>query len=442
MSFVVPPTGFESVEVSGALLVRPIDVAERLGWNAYMARFHYLGKSYLVGESLRYAAFVGETLVALLGWSAASLHNRQRDEYIGWDKPQRNARLQNVVTQARFLILPWIKQPNLASQILAANLRRLSVDWQRRYGHRVVLAETYVDTSRFLGTCYRASNWVCVGQTRGYSKNDYTYQFHGNAKSVWLYPLEKNFRAHLCEPTQPQSEPKETKTMAMTLDVNQLPLAGAGGLFDVLATVVDPRKKRGVRHKMQGLLAICVCGALAGCKSFAALGEWAAAQSRETLLRFGSKRGKAPNEITLRRALQSVDVVEIDTKIGEWVAEQLRLGKGALALDGKVVRGSSDGERSAVHLLSAVVHKTGVVVSQVRVDSKTNEIPCVKPLLEDLHIAGCVVTADALHAQTETARFIVEEKKADYLFIVKENQPTLRNDIATCFDLDLGASPP
>jgi hypothetical protein len=440
MNLVAPRTDFESVEVTGSLLVRPIDPAERLGWQAYMARFHYLGKSHLVGESLRYAAFVGETLVALLGWSAASLHNRLRNEYVGWDEHQRRAHLQDVVSNARFLILPWIHQPNLASRILGANLRRLPSDWQRVYGHRVVLAETYVDTTRFLGTCYRASNWVCVGQTRGYSKSGYTYQFHGKAKSVWLYPLEKNFRAQLCKQPQRQPEVKETKTMAIALDVDQLPLAGAGGLFDVLATIVDPRKKRGIRHKMQGLLAICICGALTGCKSFAALGEWAVAQSRETLLRFGSKRGKAPNEITLRRALQRVDVAEVDRKIGDWVVEQLRLGKGALALDGKVVRGSSDGERPAVNLLSAVVHKTGVIVSQVRVDSKTNEIPCVKPLLENLHIEGCVVTADALHTQTETARFLVEEKKADYLFIVKENQPTLRSDIATC--LELGASPP
>jgi hypothetical protein len=135
-----------------------------------------------------------------------------------------------------------------------------------------------------------------------------------------------------------------------------------------------------------------------------------------------------------------VDVVEVDKKIGDWVAEQLHLGKGALALDGKVVRGSGDGETPAVNLLSAIVHKTGVVVSQVRVDSKTNEIPCVKPLLENLGIEGCVVTADALHTQTETARFLVEDKKADYVFTVKENQPTLLNDVVTCFEL--GASPP
>jgi hypothetical protein len=83
-----------------------------------------------------------------------------------------------------------------------------------------------------------------VGQTRGYCKSGYTYEFHGKAKSVWLYPLEKNFRAHLCKQTQAEPEAKETKTMAMTLDVEALPLAGAGGLFDVLATIVDPRKKR------------------------------------------------------------------------------------------------------------------------------------------------------------------------------------------------------
>ena len=134
-----------------------------------------------------------------------------------------------------------------------------------------------------------------------------------------------------------------------------------------------------------------------------------------------------------------VDPAEVDRVTGAWVAEQVKLRGQAISVDGKTLRGSSDGEQKAVHLLSAIVHGQGTVVAQVAVGNKTNEIPCIKPLLADLDIAGAVVTADALHTQQETARYLVEEKQADYVFTVKDNQPTLRQDIA---DLHLEAFPP
>jgi hypothetical protein len=111
----------------------------------------------------------------------------------------------------------------------------------------------------------------------------------------------------------------------------------------------------------------------------------------------------------------------------------------SLALDGKTVRGSGDADKSALHLLSAVLHGSGMVVAQVAVESKTNEIPQVEPLLDGLDLRGAVVTADALHTQKKTARYLVKEKEADYVFTVKDNQPTLRQDIAT---LGLDAFPP
>jgi hypothetical protein len=130
---------------------------------------------------------------------------------------------------------------------------------------------------------------------------------------------------------------------------------------------------------------------------------------------------------------------EVDAAISRWILEQgIRLDE-AIALDGKVSRGSADGDTPAVHLLSALLQREGVVIRQVRVSDKTNEIPCVKPLLHDLPIEGAMVTADALHTQHETARFLVEEKKADSLFIAKDNQPPLRKDLEL---LGLTAIPP
>lgn len=173
------------------LEVRPVMNEERAGFGAYMQQYHYLGDSPLVGESLRYAAWLGGELVALLGWSEATKHNASRERYIGWDSTCRSKQLHLVVNNARFLILPWVKQHNLASRVLGANLRRLSSDWQVVHGHPVLLAETFVDRARFHGTCYRASNWVSVGQTKGWARHGQSYEKHGRPKEVLLYLLHR-----------------------------------------------------------------------------------------------------------------------------------------------------------------------------------------------------------------------------------------------------------
>jgi len=418
------------------LLVRPICGEELLTWRAHIERFHYLGDAALVGESIRYVAYLDGELVALLSWGAAALRNTPRDRYIGWDQAAKKAKLNLVVNNARFLVLPHRSQHNLASRVLAANLRRLSRDWARVYGHSVVLAETFVDTSRFRGICYQASNWTCVGETKGWSKSGGTYRFNGQPKSVWLYALRRDFRKQLGTSADEHS-PKEHW---MALDVEKLPLQGQGGLFDILAKCPDTRCARGIRHKLQGILAIGICATLAGARSINAITQWAAEQSAETLRRFGSKRGKPPSDRTLRRVFATVNVAEIDRRTGEWVAQQQGLlPKGGLAIDGKTERGSRDGDTAARHLLSAVVHGNATVVAQVAVDSKTNEITQVEPLFKGMDIKGQVVTADALLTQKEIGRHLVEDKEADFVFPVKGNQPTLQQDIET---LHLDAFPP
>lgn len=221
----------------------------------------------------------------------------------------------------------------------------------------------------------------------------------------------------------------------MTLDVDKLPLDGEGGLFSVLATVTDRRKPRGIRHSMQSVLAMATCAVLAGQRAFTGIEEWARDQPKEVLKRLGCKYRQPPSERTFRRVLKHlVDEEEVDEKLGLWVAQQQTVLKGmGIALDGKTLRGSRDGDKKGVHLLSAVVHGSSVVVAQTRVSDKTNEIPCVKPLLAELDIAGAVVTADAMHTQKETARHLVEDRKADYVLTVKDNQPTMREDIEELF---------
>ena len=179
------------------LEVRPITAEERVGWRVYIDRYHYLGWRPLVGEQLLYAAYVDTELVALLGWASAALHVPARDRFIGWDEQTKRERLQLVANNVRFLVLPWVRVRNLASKVLGANLRRLSADWEKRWGHPLHLAETFVDASRFRGTCYRASNWIHLGQTAGRSKRGNRYHHGATPKAIYVYGLGRGARARL-----------------------------------------------------------------------------------------------------------------------------------------------------------------------------------------------------------------------------------------------------
>ncbi len=427
--------------LSGALVVRPILESERLWWRAYMDRYHYLGNCRMVGESLRYVALVGTEPVALLGWAAAALHNKPRDEYLGWDAETRRRNLPMVVGNVRFLILPWIRVKHLASRVLGANLRRLSSDWQQRFGHAVWLAETFVDAQRFAGICYRAANWTCLGQTLGYARKGASYQRHGCPKTVFIYPLHKHFRERLCAVGPALGHRgQETEAAMLKLKVSALPLDGKGGLIEVLRQLPDPRKARGKRHGVAFITTIAVCAVLAGARSVTAITQWAKDQSIATLRRMGCRRKSAPSYSTILRVLGAIDAPAVDRAVGEWLQSLgSKLQDQGIALDGKTLRGSADGGGKAVHLVSAVLHAEGTVIAQTRVPDKTNEIKSVKPLLEGRDIHGAVVTGDAMFTQKDIANYIVEEKQADYLFMVKDNQPTLRQDIES---LHLEAFPP
>lgn len=420
-------------------VLRPVRRDEMGRWRNLMRRHHYLGFEQIVGESLCYVATYDETQwVALLGWGSAALKCTVRDQWIGWNRQLQFKRLHLIANNVRFLILPDWHIPNLASHLLALNLKRLSQDWQLYHGHPILLAETFVDSARFAGTCYRAAGWKLLGSTQGYSKCNKGYWYNGQPKLIWVRPLVADACRHLCAPfLAPISAPRKER-IAM-IDINQLPLQGDGGLIDLLKNVADPRKPRGVRHPVVTIVAIAICAVLCGARNFAAIAEWAETLSRDTLRKLGSKRPKPPSEPTIRRVLQSLDADLWDRQIGNWIVQHRPVAGKAVAVDGKTLRGAHDPGKHPIHLLSAIVHQDALVVGQVAVKEKTNEIPKLPQLLAPLPLQGAVVTADAMHTQKDTARYIVEEKQADYLFIVKDNQPTLRDDIKT---LNLSASPP
>jgi Domain of unknown function (DUF4338) len=173
--------------------------AESRLWREHVERYHYLGCRVPFGSNLRYWVRTRQRELACLLWTSPAWKMKPRDVWIGWSNEQRQRNLPGIVNNGRFLILPWVRVKGLASKILALSARQLPTDWESRYGHRPLLLETLVDASRFRGTCYRAANWIHVGQTAGRGRMDREHQRQGEAvKDIYLYPLVRDAKQWLC----------------------------------------------------------------------------------------------------------------------------------------------------------------------------------------------------------------------------------------------------
>jgi len=191
----------------GPLVFRPVDTPpDSALWNELIERYHYLGYQSLPGAQIRYLVYGRGHLLAALGFGAAAWKVAPRDRFIGWSAQQRRANLHRIVNNARFLILPWVTIRNLASRILAISAKRLPNDWASRYGDQPCLLETFVECDRFPGTCYRAANWIYVGDTQGRGKLDRHHRHALPVKHVYLYPLHRHFRRKLQATKAPQLE--------------------------------------------------------------------------------------------------------------------------------------------------------------------------------------------------------------------------------------------
>ena len=182
--------------------------AESRLWRGHVERYHYLGCRVPFGSNLRYWVRNRQRELACLLWTSPAWKMKPRDLWIGWSDEQRQRNLQRIVNNGRFLILPWVRVKGLASKILALSARQLPLDWESHYGHRPLLLETLVDANRFRGTCYRAANWICVGQTAGRGRMDREHHRHGQAiKNIYVYPLVRDARQRLCgDPGQQGSQ--------------------------------------------------------------------------------------------------------------------------------------------------------------------------------------------------------------------------------------------
>lgn len=187
------------LDVSQSLVdIKPVTQKDAPLWNELIERYHYLGYRRTGGAQMRFFVHADKHLVALLGFSAAAWRVEPRDSFIGWTDEQRVKNLHLIADNSRFLILPWVKARNLASKILATAARQVPILWQKRYHYTPLVLETFVQNIRFSGTCYKAANWIAVGQTRGRGKWDRYGQSSKPVKTVWLYPLDTRFKEHLC----------------------------------------------------------------------------------------------------------------------------------------------------------------------------------------------------------------------------------------------------
>jgi hypothetical protein len=407
--------------------VRLVREQERGEFDWRLENQHYLASAQLAGQTLRYVAEVDGQWVALLCFGAPALHLKGREQWLDWSPRQRARRLALVVNNSRFLVLPARQQyPNLASRVLGMCLRRLSRDWQEQWGHPVLVVESFVDESRYRGTCYRACGFQAVGLTGGYgrSSRDF-YQEHGQPKQLYLRELRVGARAMLSRGRLPKelAEYEEAVSGPCPLRAAEL-----GSLLEGFASLPDGRSGHGLRHRQRFVLACAAVATLMGAAGYQAIEDTCSKLTQRQLRALGSQPDKEghyapPSDSTFFRVLSQVEPRRFEQVVGSWLLEQEVSVLARLAVDGKVLRGSGRSDGKPLQLFSAVGHRLRLTLAQVPIEEKSNEIPALKPLLRSLPcLEGSLITADAMHCQQESARFVTQELGADYLFGLKGNQ--------------------
>jgi hypothetical protein len=405
--------------------------AQRRYFQHLLQQHHYLGGLKAVGEQLYYAAVDTQgRWVALLLFSAPARHLKHRDQWIGWTPAQRDRRLSLVVNNSRFLILPHRSVPNLGSRVLRLTLNRLRDDWQARYGHPVLVVETFVDPEQFCGTVYTANGWEELGLTDGWGRcrRDYYVQ-HDKPKRLFVRELVKKARRSLqAEHLKPTLASVEKKAGARSYHKCQ-DLRALTEQFKALPEYRDRVESYPVWSLVTLMLLAMLCDAPRGQKDLAKLARRLTQHQRRALGIRPNPQGHfpAPSQSTFSRLLAKLDphrlnqiLLDIQTQVrGAPPSHEL------IAVDGKEPRhGPGDA------LLSALTVPSQFYLGSALVDTKTNEIPVARQLFGQLDLTERCVALDALHTQDQTARQLVMEHGAHYLLSVKNNPPTLRQNIA------------
>jgi hypothetical protein len=420
--------GAAESDVLNRVTVRLMSEDELGRFNYHLQEDHYLESSRLAGQSLRYVAEVDGQWVALLSFSAPALHLKARERWIGWSPRQRARRLGLVVNNSRFLVLlERQRYPNLASRVLGLVLRRLSADWQEQWDHPVLVVESFVDESRYRGTCYRACGFEAVGATAGFGRasRDF-YQEHGRPKQLYLRELCRGARRRL---RQARLSGEWARYESQVTGPCPFQAPALESLLDRLGALPDSRSGHGLRHRQRFVLACAAVCTLMGACGYRAFENTCKKFTQRQLRALGCRPDEddghyyPPSDSTFQRVLNKVDAAAVASLIGRWLGQQEIGALAQLAVDGKVLRGSGRHDGKPVQLLSAVTHHLRLTLDQIAIEEKSNEIPALKPLLKKLDLpAGVLISADAMHCQQESSRFVTQELGGDYLWGLKGNQ--------------------
>jgi hypothetical protein len=349
------------------ILVRLVRPFEEQCYQKLMQQHHYLGSLPKIGETLWYVAAWRDQWVALLSFSASALKCAARDRWIGWNLRHQYDRLKLIVNNSRFLILPDWHLPNLGSRILSLCQKRLDTDWQKAFGHPLVLIETFVDPQRFQGTVYRAANWLYLGNTKGFRRTRHGYTATAQSpKMVFIKPLRADAQALLCQAIL--KAPYRTGGSKIMLNANQMQ-----SLPSFFAEIPDPRRAQGRRHRLATVLAIAAGASLCGMRGYRAIADWAKSLGKKARQRFGCRyangRYIVPSEYIIRDILIRVDPMHLDKAFQRWnqiYAEQDE----TLAIDGKTMCNAIDDQGHQTHVLSVVGHQSKNCYTQKK------SVPC------------------------------------------------------------------
>lgn len=341
--------------------VRPIVKQEEIKYAQVMEAHHYLGAIPKIGENIWYVATYETQWLALISFSAAALKCSARDRWIGWRYRHQTGRLKLIANNSRFLIFPTTSVKNLGSRILSLCLKRLSNDWLEKYGHPVLLVETFVDPERFHGGVYRASNWQTIGYTRGFRRTTQGYSAQTEQKKlIFVKPLHRRAQAVLSHAQlSPYYNLGEIKMKITSQQIRSLP-----SFFN---DIEDPRRSQGRRHRLSTVLAIAAGAVLCGMRSYEAIFDWADSltqKSREHFrCRYENGRYHVPSLSIIRNVLVRVDPSELEAAFIAWNKVHAKEDE-SLAIDGKVMCNAIDEKGRQTQIMSVIGHNTGICYAQ------------------------------------------------------------------------------
>jgi len=413
------------------LTVRPLAPYETERCDQLIVQHHYLHRSELVGEHVRYVATFQGQWLALAAWCAPTWHLKARDAFIGWTDEQRRIRLPLLANNARLLVLPDYHFPNLISRFMKLMLARLSADWQTRWGHPLALVESFVDPQLYRGTAHKVSGWSKLGQSAGWKRSaEDFYQKHDRPKQIWVRELVKKACVKLRAPTLPPdwAAVEQNAQPRCTAKAPQL-----RSLVETLrAEVPECRSKKGLAFPIAGMLALIAQATFSGVRRGPQdLADYAATLAQGQLRALGFRcdkhtgRVRCPGVTPFRDVLIGVEATALERALLAWQEQLLGPAQDNLVIvDGKTLR------HAHLELVSAV-NGQGRWLGTVPVPEGSNEIPAARQLLSKVSVQHKTTLADALHTQLETAQQILFEGGGDYALTVKANQKQLVQTLAT-----------